>query len=227
MTSNERKNLECIWNHGGKAHVQYIAHRTKFSSGYSLFLCRSLEKAGHLEFINPNVCKLVEKGYGHFQDHTGIEVVVASSTPQEESTDNPALSNTISDDKNDEFQEDGNIVEAYKNQEVRPDPAVQQVDYDVGEKREDDINKKIEELSSNKDEEKIDSISSADDGDAASEIGENATGNDIKHDEEEIEKPNASPPDKLWLMIKRFVGFKDLIKPLASGHAAQGTTRHQ
>ncbi len=57
MTSNERKILECLWNHGGEVHVHLISSKTGFSSDYSLFLCRSLEKAGHLEFINPNICQ--------------------------------------------------------------------------------------------------------------------------------------------------------------------------
>lgn len=229
MTSNERKILECIWDHGGKAHIQHVAHKTKLSGSYSLFLCSSLAKAGHLEFVNPSVCQLAEKGYGHFQDHVGIEVVVASSTPQEESTDDPALSGAISDDKDDEFQEDENIGEAHKDQEVRPDPAAQQGDYGAGEKREGDIDKKLKELFPNKDEDegKTDFNPPAGDGDATQETKENVPGNDTKPDQEGTAKPAVSPIDSIGLMIKMFLGLlKRPIKVLESGNAAQGT-RHQ
>ena len=124
MTSNERKILECIRNHGREVHVQHVAHRTKFSSGYSLFLCHSLEKAGHLEFINPNLCKLAKKGYGYFQDHAGIVEVVAmaaGSIPQKESIDDPVLSNILSDDEGDQSQGDENVGEAEEGQEPKPD----------------------------------------------------------------------------------------------------------
>lgn len=209
MTSNERKILECIRNRGGKAHIQHVAHRTKLSSSYSLFLCRSLAKAGHLEFVNPTVCQLAEKGYEHFQDHAGIEVVVASSIPQEESTDNPALSSAVSDDKDDEFQEDENIGEARKDQEVRPDPpdpAVQQVDYDAGEKREDDIDKKLEESFPDKDEDegKTDSNPPASDGDTTRATEGNVSRNDSYQDQGETEKPSVNPIDNIiGLMIKK------------------------
>lgn len=67
MTLNERKILECIWNHGGKAHIGLLGSKIGFSSDYSRFLCLALKRSGHLEFADANVCYLLTQGRNHFQ----------------------------------------------------------------------------------------------------------------------------------------------------------------
>ena len=84
MTSNERKILECIWNHDGEAHIHLVNSKTGFSSDYSRFLCRALKEAGHLEFRDRNFCQLSEKGHAYFQDHNDAEVIAASSALQDD-----------------------------------------------------------------------------------------------------------------------------------------------
>jgi len=67
MTSNEQKILECIRTYGGKARIGFLGSKTGFSSDYSRFLCRTLKRSGHLEFVETNVCHLLTKGCSHFQ----------------------------------------------------------------------------------------------------------------------------------------------------------------
>ena len=84
MTSNERKILECIWNHGGEAHIHLVNSKTGFSSDYSRFLCHALKEAGHLEFRDRNFCQLSEKGHAYFQDYNDAEVIAAGSRLQDD-----------------------------------------------------------------------------------------------------------------------------------------------
>ncbi len=175
MTSNERKILECVWNHGGEVDIRLISDKTGLSSDYSQYLCRALKSAGHLKLSCHAFCRLSKKGYKYF---------------------------------------DENIEEAKKDQEGLSEPVVQQKE---------DIEKELEELLPNEDEDE-----NKDDENAARETEENVPRNDIKHEEEATEKRIVNPIDNsIGLMIKRFVGLlKGSIKVPESGNVAHGT-RHQ
>ena len=190
MTSNERKILECIWNHGGEVDIRLIGDKTGLSSDYSQYLCRALESAGHLELSGYAFCRLSERGQKYFQDRDNVGVIVVSFAPQEEPVRDPALIDSLLDDKDDESKGDEYIEGVKEDQEVKQDSATQQADYGAGEKQDDDIDKKLEELFSNEDEDE-----NKDDKDAAQETEENVSGNDVdicismtEHNEEGIEK---------------------------------------
>lgn len=210
MTSNERKILECIWNHGGEVDIRLISDKTGLSSDYSGFLCRALQSAGHLELSGHAFCRLSEKGHKYFQDRDNIGVIALSSLPQEESSDEPALSGILSDDENEESKGDEDIDETKKDQEVEQGPAAEQTDYGASEKQEDEIDKKLEELFPNQDknEGKTDSDPSAGDRGITRETEENVFGNDSRYEAGVTEKQTINPIEHIIeVMIERFVGL--------------------
>ena len=72
MTSNERKVINFLREAVGGAHVRDVAQKTNFSSDYARLLCHSLARAGYITIEDSNICRLLEKGHGHFEDVVAV-----------------------------------------------------------------------------------------------------------------------------------------------------------
>ena len=72
MTSNERKIINFLREAEEGAHIRDVAQKTNFSSDYARLLCHSLARAGYIQLEDSNICRLLEKGRGHFEDIVAI-----------------------------------------------------------------------------------------------------------------------------------------------------------
>lgn len=113
MTSNERKIINFLREAKEKTHTGLIAKKINFSSGYTRFLCRSLARAGYIKFEDSNICYLLKKGHGYFENVAVMSEVsepVAVAANVTLLTDEPidALLASDRDDKDEEEnREDG------------------------------------------------------------------------------------------------------------------------
>jgi len=69
MTSNERKIINFLQGTEGKINVRLVAQKVNLSSDYVRLLCRSLARAGYIEFEN-DLCHLLKRERNRFDSST-------------------------------------------------------------------------------------------------------------------------------------------------------------
>lgn len=115
MTSNERKIIKCLRGAKGKAHIRNVAQKTNFTSDYTRLLCHSLARAGYIKLEDSNICRLLKKGHGYFENVAAVaekfEPVMATAKVTlftDESVGRPLASDRDNEDEEDQGNEDGN-----------------------------------------------------------------------------------------------------------------------
>lgn len=68
MTSNEQKIIKSLWEAKGRARIQHLAGACGISSDYVRLICRSLARAGYIEFAGSSECSLLQKGASQFEN---------------------------------------------------------------------------------------------------------------------------------------------------------------
>jgi hypothetical protein len=83
----------------GEANIRAVSGACGLTSDYTRFLCKSLAQSGHLEFVDANACRLLQKGRSRFETSVASEpAVIATSanvtllTDEQPQTTQPAIS---------------------------------------------------------------------------------------------------------------------------------------